>query len=93
LITGGKVHVGASMLGSATVPLPEIHLKDLGQGPDGITPAELSQKILSAVLDATTKSVMANAGKIPDAGKALGTGAVDQLKKAGSGVGDLFKKK
>jgi len=93
VITGGKVHVAAAIVGSTTIPLPEIHLKDMGQGPDGITPAELSQKILSAVLDATTKTVMANAGKLPEAGKALGTGAADQLKKAGSGVSDLFKSK
>jgi uncharacterized protein involved in outer membrane biogenesis len=93
IITGGKVHVTASMLGSTTVPLPEIHLTNLGQGPEGITPAELSKKILNAVLDATVKTVMANAGKLPDAGKALGTGAIDQLKKGGSGVSDLFKKK
>ena len=91
LITGGKVHVAASMLGSTTVALPEIHLTKLGEGPDGITPAELSKKVLSAVLDATTKAVVANAGKLPEAGKALGTGAADQLKKAGSGVKDLFK--
>jgi hypothetical protein len=93
VITGGQIHVGASMLGSATIPLPEIRLSKLGEGPDGITPAELSKKVLSAVLDATTKAVAANAGKIGDAGKALGTGATDQLKKAGSGVSDLFKKK
>jgi uncharacterized protein involved in outer membrane biogenesis len=93
IITGGKVHVAAAMLGSTTVPLPEIHLTKLGEGPDGITPAELSKRVLSAVLDATTKAVAENAGKIPDAGKALGTGASDQLKKAGSGISDLFKKK
>jgi uncharacterized protein involved in outer membrane biogenesis len=89
VITGGKVHATAPMVGSYTVPLPEIHLTKLGEGPDGITPAELSKKVLSAVLDATTKAVAANAGKIPDAGKALGTGAIDQLKKAGS---DVLKK-
>jgi uncharacterized protein involved in outer membrane biogenesis len=93
VITGGKVHVAAALVGSTTVPLPEIHLKDLGQGPEGITPAELSKKILSAVLDATTKAVVANVGKLPDAGKAIGTGAVDQLKKAGGGVSDLLKSK
>lgn len=93
LISGGKVHVSATMVGSATVPLPEIHLTKLGEGPDGITPAELSQRVLKAVLDATVKAVAENAGKLPDAGKALGTGASDQLKKAGSGISDLFKKK
>lgn len=93
IITGGKIHVGATMLGSATLPLPEIHLTKLGEGPEGITPAELSKRVLSAVVDATTKAVAANAGKLGEAGKALGTGATDQLKKAGSGVTDLFKKK
>jgi uncharacterized protein involved in outer membrane biogenesis len=93
VITGGKINVGATMLGSATIPLPEIRLEKMGEGPDGITPAELSKKVLSAVLDATTKAVAANAGKLGDAGKLLSTGATDQLKKTGSGIGDLFKKK
>jgi hypothetical protein len=72
------------------IPLPEIRLKDLGQGPDGITPAELSKRVLAVVLDETVKAVAANSGKLQDAGKALGTGAIDELKK---GAGDLFKKK
>jgi uncharacterized protein involved in outer membrane biogenesis len=93
VVTGGKVHVVASVLGGTTVPLPEIRLTELGQGADGITPAELADKVLTAVVNATTKAVAANAGKIEDAGKALGTSATDQLKKAGSGVSDLFKKK
>jgi uncharacterized protein involved in outer membrane biogenesis len=92
VITGGKIHVGISGLASQMVPLPEIRLTKLGEGPDGITPAELSEKVLSAVLDATTKAVAANAGKLDEAGKALGTGATDQLKKAGSGILDSLKK-
>jgi hypothetical protein len=91
-ITGAKLHV-ASMLGGATLPLPEIHLANLGQGPDGITPAELGERVLAAIVDAATKVVAQNAGKLGETGKALGSGAVDQLKKAGGGVGDLFKKK
>lgn len=93
VITGAKVSVAASMLGSATLPLPEIRLKDLGTGPEGITPAELSKKILSAVLNETTKAVAANAGKLGEGMKALGTSGADQLKKGASGIGDLFKKK
>jgi uncharacterized protein involved in outer membrane biogenesis len=91
VITGGKIHVGISMVGSRTVPLPEIRLTKLGEGPDGITPAELSKKVMSAILDATTKAVAENAGNLGEAGKVLGTGATDQLKK--TGIGDLFKKK
>jgi hypothetical protein len=99
VITGAKVHVNASVLGlpgtayQQPISLPEIRLKDLGQGPDGITPAELGKKVLAIVLDETVKAVAANSGKLNDAGKALGTGAIDELKKGASGVGDLFKKK
>jgi hypothetical protein len=70
------------MLGGqgATLPLPDIHLTNLGTGAEGITPAELSEKVLSAVLNATTKVVAENATKI-------------DFQKAASGVTDLFKKK
>ena len=93
IITGAKVHINASLLGSGTLDLPEIRLTDLGTGPEGITPAELSKKVLTVVLNETTKAIAANVGKLGEAGKALGTGTIDQLKKGGSGIGDLFKKK
>jgi hypothetical protein len=93
VITGAKVHVNASMLGSGTVPLPEIRLKDLGQGPDGITPAELSKKVLAAILDETVKAVGANALQLKEGGKAIGTGAIDEVKKGAGGLLDSFKKK
>jgi uncharacterized protein involved in outer membrane biogenesis len=90
-IIGARVTVAASMLGGqgATLMLPEIHLKDLGTGPDGITPAELSEKVLSAIVNETSKAIAANTGKLGEGGKALGTSAVDQLKKS---AGGLFKK-
>ena len=99
VITGGKVRVSASVMGlqgterQQDIPLPEIRIKDLGQGPEGITPAELSKRVLSVVLDETVKAVAANAGKLQDAGKALGTGAVDELKKGAGGILDSLKKK
>jgi hypothetical protein len=93
VITGAKVHINASLLGSGTLALPEIRLTDMGNGPEGITPAELSKKVLTIVLNETTKAIAANAGNLDGGGKALGTGTVDQLKKGASGIGDLFKKK
>ena len=41
IITGGKINVSATMLGgaAATLPLPEIRLASLGQGPEGLTPS------------------------------------------------------
>jgi uncharacterized protein involved in outer membrane biogenesis len=99
LITGGKIHVSATVLGgrSATLALPEIRLSSLGQGPDGITPAELSAKAFGAVVEAAAKAVAMNAADISktatDAAKNIGTDAKDRLKKIGSGVSDLIKSK
>jgi len=94
-IIGARVTVATSLLGgqSGTLPLPEIHLSNLGTGPEGITPAELSEKVLSAILNATTKAVAENVSKLSGGAKALESGAVDQLKKGAGGVSDLFKKK
>jgi uncharacterized protein involved in outer membrane biogenesis len=99
LITGGKIHVTASILGgqTATLPLPEIHLTNLGQRPEGITPAELSVKVFSELVDEVAKMVTKDAAKIGgaigDKAKSLGTEAQDRLKKASSGVSDLLKSK
>jgi hypothetical protein len=52
LIKDGKVHVSVTTpLGarSAVVSLPEIRLQDLGKGPEGITAAELTRKILEVI--------------------------------------------
>src|SRR3954471_7791768 len=59
IITGGKISVAATMLcgKGATLPLPEIRLANLGQGPEGITPAELTEKALNAVVAGTVKAV------------------------------------
>jgi hypothetical protein len=99
LISGGKVHVSATLLGgkSATVPLPEIRLSNLGQGPEGITPAELVSRVLKEVTEATIKAVAASVGNVgkemTEGVKNLGTGTVDQVGKSVKGIGDLFKKK
>jgi len=101
VISGGKIYlsIDAGPLGgkSATVPLPEIHLTNLGSGADGITAGDLTAKVLKELLQAA----------IPAAEKAvadLGKGATDLIKNAGKsttenldkttkGIGDLFKKK
>ncbi len=58
-----------------------------------LRPAELSKKVLAAVLDETVKAVAANALKLKEGGKALGTGAIDEVKKGAGGLLDSFKKK
>jgi uncharacterized protein involved in outer membrane biogenesis len=99
VITGAKVNVSATMLGgkAATVPLPEIRLTGLGQGPEGITPAELSSKVFSQVVSATGKAVASSALDVSkfagDAAQGVAKDVGDSAKKLGSGVSDLFKSK
>jgi len=98
-ITGGTIHLSMKMLGgkAMTVPLPDIHLKDLGQGEEGITGPEAVREVFKAVLKSTTAAVGsavaglggAAAGTVKDVGSTVGEGA----KKAASGVLDVFKKK
>ncbi len=99
VITGGKINVSATMLGgsSAALPLPEIRLTGLGQGPEGITPAELCSKAFGAIVEGTGKAVASSALNIgksaTDAAQNAAGGAADTVKKIGSGVSDLFKSK
>jgi uncharacterized protein involved in outer membrane biogenesis len=98
VIAGGKINVSATLMGgkSATLPLPEIRLSNLGQGADGITPAELTQKALTAIVNATIKAVAEGGAAVAvdaaktsvDSAKKVGTEATKSLQK----VGDLFKK-
>jgi hypothetical protein len=100
VITGARVTVAASALGGkgAGATLPEIRLANLGQGPEGITPAELTKRVLSARLDGTLKSVGGSLGEmskeLTESVKGLGTGTVNQAtEKVKKGVEGIFKKK
>lgn len=99
LITGAVVRVSLKGTGgfAAPVRLPEIHFTNLGQGPDGITPAELMKQVLAAV---TEDAVKAAAGAITDIGKGAidaGKGTLDaatkDVGKTTKGITDIFKKK
>lgn len=100
VITGGKIHVNITALGgqSATVPLPEIRLKDLGTGPEGITAAALTKQVLEVVLK---NAVQAAGSAVTDLGKGAASqisGQVQSLSTGGvqrvtEGLGGLLKKK
>lgn len=98
LISGGKIHVTVTALGgqSATVPLPEIHLTNLGQGPDGITAAELTKLVLQAVEKEAVQvatSAVADLGKdASNLTKGLGNTATGAASSVTKGLGGLFKK-
>lgn len=89
IISGAKVHASAPLVGAYVVSVPEIKLTNLGQGPEGITATELGNRVMSALLAATTKAV-AEGAKSGKGLEGIGAGATDALKK---GVGDLLKRK
>lgn len=98
-ITDGKINIKMAVLGgkSATVPLPTIHLTDLGTDANGITGADLSKRVMAAVLDGTIKAstkVVLDLGKqvINEATGSAAKAVTEEAKKAVKGIGDLFKK-
>jgi len=63
LITGARVHVNLSGLGSRDITLPDIHLTDLGKDSNGLKPAELAAVIINVITSDTVKNVAGSAGQ------------------------------
>jgi hypothetical protein len=90
LIAGAKVH--ANLTGLVNQPidltLPDIHLTNLGQGADGITAADLTQKVLNQVTADTIKALVSAAGDLgknaANAAKAAAQNAVNGVLQNGS---------
>lgn len=97
-ITGAKLDASIGGMGgkTLTLPLPTIHLTNLGTGPDGITVAELTKKVIAAIKDAAEKEVASNAGNLTkgteNLTKGLGTNAGGSVNNITKGIGGLFKK-
>jgi hypothetical protein len=92
LITGAKVHVSLTGVGGGkemTLPLPDIHLTDLGKGTDGIDATDLTRRVLEAITAATIKTVANDATDIGRGAQNLGGKGVDKIK---SGLGGLLGK-
>jgi hypothetical protein len=97
-VRGGKVDVSASMLGGKTmsVPLPDIHLADIGKAKGGATPAEVADQLIGAISSSATKAVASlNLDKLKDAAGQAVEGAKGQLQnlpQGAGGAGDATKK-
>jgi uncharacterized protein involved in outer membrane biogenesis len=98
LLTGAKVHVSITGMGGKemTLPLPDIHLTNLGKGGDGLTPTDLTRAVMSAITSATIKAV-ANAatdlGKgMENLGKGAGKNLGEDANKIKKGLGGLLGK-
>ena len=92
-MTGIKLHATLSGVSSLpgmegkefTLPIPDIKLAQLGTGPDGITAADLTQKILQQI---STEAIAA----VADNAKSLVSGAAGNLLKGGAPATDAVKK-
>jgi len=91
LITGAMVHVNLTGMSGKemTLPLPDIHLTNLGKGNAGITATDLTRRVLGAITTATIKVV---GSATTDFGKGSGKAVGEGMNKITSGVGGLFKK-
>jgi uncharacterized protein involved in outer membrane biogenesis len=96
LITGATVHVRLTSLGGMTLPLPPIHLTDLGKDSNGLTATDLTRRVLGAITSATLKTVISAATDIGkgagNVGKDAGKAAGESVNKITKGIGGLFKK-
>ncbi len=95
VITGAKVHVNSAFLGGEVVAqtIPDIHLNDLGMGPEGITPADLAEKVLQALKDKAAQAVASSASEIGKDALNKGKDALNNsLKGAGTNTVDKVTK-
>lgn len=98
LITGAKVHASLTGLGGKemTVPLPDIHLTDLGKESNGLTPAELTRAVLDAIISDTIKAVTSSATQLghgaENLGKSAGKTVGQSVNKITNSIGGLFGK-
>ncbi len=94
-VKGGKVNVSATFLGgkSITVPLPDLHLKDIGKKSKGATPGEAVKSIVDALKKAILKAVAPlNLDKVGEAAEKVVEGAQDVVEGAAKGVTDTLQK-
>jgi uncharacterized protein involved in outer membrane biogenesis len=97
-ITGAKLNANITDLGgkTMTLSLPEIHLTNLGTGPEGITAAELTKRVISEIEKQAVQTVATQSGDIGKMASELTKGLVksnsNTLTNLTKGIGNLFKK-
>lgn len=93
-VTGGQISVAATALNgrSLTVPLPDIHLTNIGQNSGGATAAEVANQVLGAITSEATKAA---SSALTQQLQSAATGALQGAVKNGgaitNGVGSQLK--
>ena len=85
LIAGAKVHANLTGLVNKEIilTLPDIHFTDLGKGNDGITAADLTQKVLAEITADTVKALVS---AVTDLGKNVTDAAKNAVQDAANGA-------
>lgn len=93
VIKGGKVNVSITALGGKVipVPLPPLHLQNIGSKEKGVSMAEASKQIMESILGGATKASQEVVSGLGKGLKEVGTGAKDGASKAVNGIKSLFK--
>lgn len=97
VVQNAKVHLNLTVLGlgksiSATVPIPDIHLQNVGTAQGGVTPEQLCDELMKQV---QSESLAAAKDAATSALKGLGDigqKGASALTNATKGIGNLFKK-
>jgi len=92
-IEGGKIHLSLKLAGgkSLTVPLPPLHLAELGSPEKGITPAEATQQVMKALMSETVKATAGAIGSVGKEALDLGKDAKEKTGKAVDKIKNIFK--
>jgi hypothetical protein len=94
-VRNGTVKVSASALGGKTlsVPLPTVHLKNIGKNTGGATPDEVMATLFSSLSGSVGKAVSPLAlDKLTGAAESGAAGVKKALEEGAKGAGDTLKK-
>jgi len=93
-VRGGKIGVSADFLAGKqmNVPLPDIHMTDIGKKKGGASPAEVADQLLTKIGQSATGAVSGlGLDKMMGSAKDAATGATKTLEGATKGIGDTLK--
>lgn len=93
-VRGGKIGVSAAFLAGKqmNVPLPDIHMTDIGKKEGGASPAEVADQLLSRISQSATRAVSGlGLDKMMGSAKGAASGAAKSVEDATKGIGNTLK--
>jgi hypothetical protein len=94
VVNGGKINMSMTGLGGSAVPipLPPVHLQNIGSKENGVTTAQAAQTIMKEVVSSVTTAASTAATDLGKGVKEIGTDTKEGANKAIEGIKGLFKK-